>query len=495
MNNELNNNIVRLAHLLNDKENFAALQTVIDADCWGDDAVSAVWDGASKYYREYGEVPTVAILQELVSAIKSKKVNVKGALKVIEELPAVPLEHGKYTLNEFKKEIERQYIDNVLKDVYVSRDIEKAAVTYRTFKAGLYGEHDDECIDWEKLEARDTSHPACLWNNWVFEVGDVLIFNAPTGSGKSVFVTQLGFFCALGKAMCGITPHRPLKVLCVQAEDSQEVLTRLRDGALHGLKELSVSDEEIKQAFQNFKLIRLRGVSGKSFLIKLAQLAKTYSPNIIVVNPLSRFYGGDTLDPEKVTDFFNELEKIADDEQLGIVLVGHTKKQKESEDNPSITAHSGYGSAKWGDHAREVLELRKTSEEGLYELRSGKRRGLWGWDYYPLQLEQSANRELPLWTVRKSPLEILKTSVKNNNVEKTNATRDKILELVPFAPNYTTIVKLENLVKLTRKPITSYVRQLRESGKVDTVQEGRELRIFRVNPDETERPDAIETEE
>lgn len=162
----------------------------------------------------------------------------------------------------------------------------------------------------------------CLLNAWAFERQAILAIVAPTGAGKSVLTMQLATHFACGKETIGFAPHQAYKVLVLQNEDSDNDIAIMRDGCMSLL-----SEAEKDKAYENLTFVRLRGVYGKTFISALEAYLEKFTPDIVFVNPLLKYYGGDPLNAKEVSSFLNAIEPQLEKHNCGMVFVHHTIKQ------------------------------------------------------------------------------------------------------------------------------------------------------------------------
>src|SRR6516165_3941554 len=95
---------------------------------------------------------------------------------------------------------------------------------------------------------------------------------------------------ALGREAFGIKPARPLKFIYVQRENDDGDLQELTSGACD---HFGFSDQEREIIRRNVISITERALSGDKFLAQLRHLIRKHKPDIVWIDPLQAYAGGD----------------------------------------------------------------------------------------------------------------------------------------------------------------------------------------------------------
>ncbi|MCY3018937.1 MAG: AAA family ATPase [Planctomycetota bacterium] len=209
----------------------------------------------------------------------------------------------------------------------------------------------------------------CLLGKRYLCRGQSLLLPGPTGIGKSSLVIQMALVLALGKDFFGIMPTRPLRSLVLQAENDLGDLADMTRGVVNGL------DLPVSKIKDGMTVISETSVCGAAFHLWARTLILRYRPDIVVVDPVFGFLGGNASDQGVVSTWLrNGLGTISQETGAAWILVHHVKKPAEVElaRKDSDYAYLGFGSVEFANFCRGVLALRDVGS-GRYELRAAKR--------------------------------------------------------------------------------------------------------------------------
>ena len=211
----------------------------------------------------------------------------------------------------------------------------------------------------------------------------LLVFGGPPKIGKSDFLISWLMHMAAGVSFLGMTPSRPMKVLCLQTE--------IDDGYLkERLQELKLDKEFLDVGANNFMItprVQLSLSSEEIDEIKNSLEDKCFKPDILAIDPLRNIFSseyGNENDNSAMLFFLQKtLEKLRNvvNPDAGIILTHHTKKlsKKMLEEDP-FQGLSGAGSLR-GFYTTGMVMFRKDEENDdektacqiVFELRNGKR--------------------------------------------------------------------------------------------------------------------------
>jgi hypothetical protein len=203
----------------------------------------------------------------------------------------------------------------------------------------------------------------------------------PSGIGKSTAIVQMGICWAVGRECFGIPPKQSPKILYVQAENDEGDLCEMRDGVLQNLK---LSKQELRLLDENFICaFEFSRVGEELFTETLEPLLEKHSPDLLILDPALSYIGGDANEQATVGFFLrNLLNPLLRKYNCGAVVVHHTAKPSAARAAANRVAtdyaYLGTGSAEWANWARAVLVLTAKDDNGVRELRIGKRFRL-GW--------------------------------------------------------------------------------------------------------------------
>lgn len=171
---------------------------------------------------------------------------------------------------------------------------------------------------------------------------------APGGTGKSQLMLQLGIAVAANLPLCELWPvGESGKTLLLFAEDDMaEVHRRLRNTML----ELVPGNSNLSQALEDHLFIKSllaqnnlmtqasaarRGVESTNYVDKLLlTVAGITDLKLIVIDPASRFRGGDENSSDDVTRFVEQLERVREATGATILVCHHANKA-------GLNPHSG----------------------------------------------------------------------------------------------------------------------------------------------------------
>jgi RecA-family ATPase len=212
---------------------------------------------------------------------------------------------------------------------------------------------------------------------WLCRGGSCL-FVAQSGIGKSTLSMQLAISWAQGLPTFGIRPVKPLKVMLVQAENDRGDLSEMVQGALAGLN-IKADSEAFTALSERLVVITDNVSTGEKFTDSLRVLTGRHSPDIVIVDPLLSFLGGDVSSQENCTYFLrNLLNPIAKESGCCWFMVHHTPKPSSDAKSKqgwgaAEYAYFGMGSSELVNWSRSVAVLRTTKDEGFFKLMLTKR--------------------------------------------------------------------------------------------------------------------------
>lgn len=187
------------------------------------------------------------------------------------------------------------------------------------------------------------------------------IFAAP-GTGKTFFGMHLGISAASGVSFGPFIPMRPCKVLMLCAEDP-EIIVKNR---VHAITQAGCYDETpLRENFhivsvvgQVSPLMRLESNGNPSPSEYARWLESTIEAHpcveLLIIDPLSRFFGLEENRNEHAGAFVRLLESIALRHNLTIIFTHHVSKAMKSQD---ATKGSGRGAQAFEDCCRWVAGL------------------------------------------------------------------------------------------------------------------------------------------
>lgn len=214
-----------------------------------------------------------------------------------------------------------------------------------------------------------------LFGDGLGRVGDAGLLNSGAGMGKSVGTSQTSIAWALGLPYFGIHPTRPLKIIHFCGEDDESTLGQCREGflahseAITGrrltARDLAPLDSMVRTDFS-------REFTGDKFLARLEEMLIDEHADVILVNPLLSFIGGDIV--ESVSKFLREgLGPILKRHRCVALISHHTCKLNKASWQEMDFTYSGIGGGEVANIPRFILTLAPTKAQGLMVLHASKR--------------------------------------------------------------------------------------------------------------------------
>lgn len=234
----------------------------------------------------------------------------------------------------------------------------------------------------------EQTNPAALFENgWLRKGGGALLV-APSGVGKSVWTLQAATSWAMGRPAFGIKPVRALRVVVIQAEDDAEEIAFFRNSLRDGLESAGWPRGEVVEAQARGVLMAdIIGATGADFVDRLSMMLRA-DPKIdlVIVNPLLSYLGGDVCDNKVLSDFLRvRLDPVVKPSRAAILFVHHSPKPPNSRERKgwgvdTFASYLGAGGAELVNWARAVLALMPVEDRpGLFRLVAAKRGQRLGW--------------------------------------------------------------------------------------------------------------------
>jgi len=235
----------------------------------------------------------------------------------------------------------------------------------------------------ELAEAHPDPSKTLLGDRWLCR-GGALLLVGQTGVGKSSASMQQDVLWGIGKEAFGITPKGALKILTIQVENDDGDLGTMTRGVQEGH---NLSDAERELANRNVKYLTVTtGETGLEFLSTLnsflAGLSEDDRPDLIRIDPLTSFIGGNISDAQEVGEFlYQGLKPLLVRYDCGAVLVHHTGKpvRGDRKSRPDDFIYDAMGSSILSNFVRAGLNIESSAERGKYRFRITKRFYGHGW--------------------------------------------------------------------------------------------------------------------
>jgi len=231
-----------------------------------------------------------------------------------------------------------------------------------------------EGIPLTQFKVPDPSDPSILIGNRWLSRGDGAIMASTSGMGKSSMCMQMACHWAIGRDIFnGFRPHGDLKSLIFQSEDSDADIGEVVASMVAAM---GLSKAEVEKIAANVIVVSDRIHSGDSFITELKRQVAIHKPDIVWINPLLAYIGGDINDAGAVGHFLREqLNGVNHPPKLAYILIHHTSKPpKEKGDRRwNEVMYDMAGSADLTNWARAIISLRPADNEGEFNLVLAKR--------------------------------------------------------------------------------------------------------------------------
>lgn len=216
--------------------------------------------------------------------------------------------------------------------------------------------------------------PSILLGDRYLSRGDIAILSSTSSMGKSSATIQMAYSWALGRDFLGgMKPARPLSILIFQSEDGDGDVAEV---ALSMAKAMKLTPDELAQVGSRVKVVTDREHCGPFFLAQMKLHIDLHRPDIVFINPLLAFIGGDVNDAEAVGAFIRSgLNSRNSPPTHAYVIVHHTAKppKEKTERKWNEVMYEMAGSADLTNAARAVICLQAREEEGEFNMVLAKR--------------------------------------------------------------------------------------------------------------------------
>ena len=245
-----------------------------------------------------------------------------------------------------------------------------------------------------------------LGNRFLTREGSWLIV-AQSGMGKSVLAMQMAILFALGRDLWGLKPVKPLRVAIIQAENNKLDLAEPLQSICDNL-DLSAADRLVLN--ENFSVFPNSSECGKNFGRLLKRVVKAKRPDIVIIDPLLSYIGGDISKQETCSAFLrNTVHPIVQRYQLGLIIMHHTGKprNKDEEQSGDAMSYAGTGSSELTNYVRAVSTIfRSRDDDRIFDFAYSKRGKRAGCDKN-VYLKQGENGNI-FWERTQKPSEAVK---------------------------------------------------------------------------------------
>lgn len=307
-----------------------------------------------------------------------------------------------------------------------------------------------------------------LGDRWL-ERGQGAFLVGPSGIGKSVALIQWALMIGAGRVAFGIPVSGTLKVLILQSEDSRN--DRIEMAQM--LPALGLSEAQQEMVHHNVRIVSVRGVAGKDFLRQLDHTLRSYEcedwrTDIVAINPLTAYLGGDETKPEVCTAFLRVgLDPILTRYNCAALIAHHPPKTSQNPTDKFRYFDWQYrmaGSHHLTNWARATVGIEPTDGEGVFRFIAGKRGEKIGWEGREMYLAHSQQKGQLLWVPASSAQIAQAQSSSPKSVD-----LESVLELVPVLDpklTETLLNEIKGKFSVGRDKAQSALRELEADGRI-----------------------------
>jgi len=228
------------------------------------------------------------------------------------------------------------------------------------------------------LNFKETEDPTqLLGKRWICRGGSALWVGS-SGLGKSVLCLQAAITWAIAESFFGINPHgNGLKSLIIQAENDEGDVAESIQGVF---KAMNLTEKQKALVMANVTIVRDCTSTGEKFVDRVRRLVEKHKPDLVWIDPLLAFIGGDLSSQETASAFLrNMLNPLSLSAGFAWMLIHHTPKPVREGNGyqGADKAYSGFGSSELTNWARSVLTLAPCGDDAdgkrIYRLEVTKR--------------------------------------------------------------------------------------------------------------------------
>lgn len=161
--------------------------------------------------------------------------------------------------------------------------------------------------------------------------GGSWLISAQSGIGKSVLAIQGACSFAVGRDLFGLRVSGPTRNLMIQAENNKGDMRETMAGVTAGML---LGEGELTALKSNLRTVHCSRYSGEKFVRFLAHLCRAWKPDVVWIDPLLAYIGGEITKSSDCAKFFrNTLNPVVEDFGIGVVIIHHMPKPPKRTDD------------------------------------------------------------------------------------------------------------------------------------------------------------------
>jgi AAA domain len=236
--------------------------------------------------------------------------------------------------------------------------------------------------------------------NGFLELGTAGLLASSSGVGKSSIAMQTGCCWSCGHSAFYLDVPRPLRIVMIQNEDSDNDLARQSAVIEHlGLDEKTID--------HNFLIETVRGKIGAEAVRIMRDLVKFWRADLLIINPLSAYHEGDiSQNKDNIKFLYGELGRLLDEKICAIFALHHkTKPPKNNGQKPNKKPEDVYfeimydllGGSTLTNFFRGLITVSAIGNSEVFKFAMAKRFRESGWDQKFEMFKWHEDRDRYLW--------------------------------------------------------------------------------------------------
>jgi len=201
--------------------------------------------------------------------------------------------------------------------------------------------------------------------------GTLIGIVAQGGMGKGWLTQELITSAAIGRELVqGFKPSGTMRVIWIESEDPSEEIQR-RHAKI--IRAFGINKAEHGLFAQNVRLYAGEGshlvkvengnVIPTDDYYKLQDIVREWKPDLIVIDPLSHFYGGDENDNVVMAGFMNHIRALAEESRTTVWVNHHVSKNLQD----TLSTAMGRGASALRDALRSMFALAPLTDQEINE--------------------------------------------------------------------------------------------------------------------------------
>lgn len=201
--------------------------------------------------------------------------------------------------------------------------------------------------------------------------GTLIGIVAQGGMGKGWLTQELITSAAIGRELVqGFKPSGTMRVIWIESEDPSEEIHRryvkiTRAFNISEAEHVSFAQNVRLYAGNGFHLVKVESgnVIPTDDYYKLQDIVREWKPDLIVIDPLSHFYGGDENDNVVMAGFMNHIRALAEESRTTVWVNHHVSKNLQD----TLSTAMGRGASALRDALRSMFALAPLTDQEINE--------------------------------------------------------------------------------------------------------------------------------